>query len=260
MNKTTAILTFALSTPCCNALAAPELQRISAPAGSVVILPSGHWQPVGSAQGLSVSGSKVQLALASTVDSYRFQNGNQELEIVKTECPRKIGGIFDDCIDGLWEGVGFKNGAPNWAIKQQGDNWVLDIAFNSNVPFSIESGALSDPDTPHEWVDIRAFAAGTLSFDLKVVSFGNNLNGFEVGIGGAAQPLATKAIYPLKAEHWQSYSIELKEFIEQGVTLEQVQQGFVLKTATGEYEGVHLQLDNIRLNAPIPEPMDWALL
>lgn len=260
MNRTTALLTAALSTLSYNTLAESEPLRITAPAGSVVELPPGSWKATGTAQKLTVSNGKLKLPLTNTAQRYRFQNGDNALEIAQTPCSRKIGGIFDDCVDGLWEGISTQNGAPNWTIEQQGDNWVLDVTFNSDAPFSIESGALSDPDTPNEWADLRAFAAGTLSFELKVVSFGSNLNGFEVGIGGAMQPLATKAIHPVKVGSWQRYSIELKEFIEQGATLEQVQQGFVLKTAAGEFEGVHLQIDNIRLNAPIPEPMDWALL
>lgn len=259
MNRTTALLTAALSSFSYSAFAGPELQ-ISAPAGSVVELPAGNWKALDDAQWLATTDGKLKLPLTSTARSYRFQSGDQVLEVAQTACSRKVGGIFDDCLDGLWESISTENDAPNWAIEQQDDNWVLDIAFTSNTPFSIKSGALSDPDTPNEWADLRAFAAGTLSFELKVVSFGSNLNGFEVGIGGAMQPIATKAIHPVNTGSWQSYSIELKEFIEQGVTLEQVQQGFVLKTAAGEFEGVHLQIDNIRLNAPIPEPMDWALL
>ena len=260
MNRTTTLLTTALSSFSYNTLAESEPLLITAPAGSIVELPAGDWKAAGTTQELTVSNGKLKLPLSNSEQSYRLQSGDKVLEVVQPACSRKIGGIFDDCVDGLWEGISTQSGAPNWAIEQQGDNWVLDVAFNSDAPFSIESGALSDPDTPNEWADLRAFAAGTLSFELKVVSFGSNLNGFEVGIGGAMQPLATKAIHPVNAGSWQSYSIELKELIDQGVTLEQVQQGFVLKTAAGEFEGVHLQIDNIRLNAPIPEPMDWALL
>lgn len=249
---------FVTTSPC--ALAASVPLHVAAPAGATVVMPEGTWQAIDSAQALTRSGRHLQLPLTELAQSYRFYNGEQLLEVEQTACLRKIGGVFDDCLDGLWESISVQNGSPAWTIEQQDDNWVLDVKFTSDTPFSVASGAHSDPDTPHEWADLRAFAAGSLLFDLKVVSFGNNLNGFEVGLGGAMQPLVTTAIHPTVTGRWQSYSIELKDLIEQGATLSQIEQGFVLKTATGEYEGVHVQIDNVRFKAPIPEPMDWALL
>lgn len=258
--KASIALFTALSTLCAPVLAASSANTIAAPAGAVIALPAGDWHAKDGAQALLHSENIVQLPLNNSAQSYRFESGNDVLNVEQTACARKIGAVFEDCLDGLWESISINDKTSQWSIAQENGNWLIDIAFSSDATFSIESGALSDPDTPHEWADLQAFSAGTLSFDLKVVNFGNNLNGFEVGITGVSQPMAAAPIHPTSEGQWHTYTIPVKELIEQGATLGQIQQGFALRTADGEFEGVRIQLDNIRLNAPIPEPMDWALL
>lgn len=205
---------------------------------------------------------------ASGLPSERLPTENLLIEnlLIENKCADGIGTLFTNCLDPTWkEASAINNHVTQWrVIATEGHHQeVLDITFGDaqNQRFAIYSGALSDPNTPHTWLDLSAFKHGKLVFDLRVMDFADNLNGLEVSLGcGTNCKSAPLGVYPTQQGQWQTVSIELKDLIDSGLEISQVQTGFEIYPVDGEQNGVHLQLDNIRLEAPIPEPMSLVAL
>ena len=71
---------------------------------------------------------------------------------------------------------------------------------------------------------------------------------------------APVGIYPTHEGNWQTVSLEINDLIAGGLEISQVQTGFEIYPVDGEQAGVHLQLDNIRFEAKLPEPMSLVSL
>lgn len=95
-----------------------------------------------------------------------------------------------------------------------------------------------------------AFAyQGQLSFDVKVLSYGNNTQGLDAGIWcGWPCGSANIPVPQVPADgNWHTVKMPIKDFVSFGsLDLTQVMEAFVLFPALGDQRGVHLQVDNIR--------------
>lgn len=180
-------------------------------------------------------------------------------------CHDSIGSVFNDCLDPTWQEVTASHDSVKWQVVELNDPRanVIDIEFGAHEgqQFSIEAGALSDPNTPHTWLDLSAFRYGKLVFDVRVLNFSNNINGFEVSLGcGKDCKSAPIDVTPNTLDQWQTVSVGIEDLIAQGLEITQIQTAFEFNPIDGEQEGVHVQLDNIRFEAPIPEPMSLVAL
>ncbi|WP_156317065.1 putative glycoside hydrolase [Marinagarivorans algicola] len=180
-------------------------------------------------------------------------------------CFDGVGNIFKDCIDPTWQRAFTAQKDTQWQIIHVGrhHNRVLDIQFNGskNQRFGITAGPHSNPNTPHSWLDLTAFKSGQLHFDIRIIDFAHNINGLEIsldcGRNCTSEPLD---INPAQQGQWQSVSIDIQRLITRGLEITQVHTGFAIQPVAGEQQGVHIQLDNIRLEANIPAPMDLVVL
>lgn len=184
---------------------------------------------------------------------------------IATECFDGVGNIFKECIDPTWQQAFTTQKDTQWQIIDVGHyhSRVLDIQFNGkkNQRFGITAGPHSNPNTPHSWLDLTAFKSGQLHFDIRIIDFAHNINGLEISLGCGrnctSEPLD---INPTQQGQWQSVSIDIQRLVARGLEITQVQTGFAIQPAAGEQQGVHIQLDNIRLEANIPAPMDLVVL
>lgn len=131
----------------------------------------------------------------------------------------------------------------NMRIIESGDNLhhqVLDIAynhaaFNGGVYFQL-------PGT-----DLQDYSAGSLEFDLKVLSRGDAQSTINYKVA-CAWPCGSTEIHitPTQLGQWQTISIPIADLIMRGLDLSRATNVLELLPTWDSQAGVHYQLDNIR--------------
>ena len=246
----------------CTTSFADTLTRLTTVPYATVPLPEGRWQQIGG-EHASLTGNKLIAPADATLIT--LSNGQHTLSIDVVHCNNDIGGVFKDCIDPTWERIFTQADTTQWQViaTPSARNHIIDITFNAetNQRFGIAAGANSNPNTPSGWLDLSAFKNGHLNFDIRVVDFANNINGFEFSLncGNRCQSAAI-GVYPSHQGQWQRMSIPIATLVQAGLDISQVYTGFEIQPVSGEQKNVHIQLDNIAFEAAIPAPMDWVAL
>jgi len=165
--------------------------------------------------------------------------------------------VFDNgAVDAAWDTVGAFDeqigwgscdnddgaGCPsiNWSVAtdtERGDVLEIDYAGPGLAGFYIQSS------TP---IDMSAYAAGNVNFDIKVENPGTNNAGFVMKID-CVYPCSSgdQAIGTMGLAGWETISIPVSQLVAGGLDLTNVNTGIVIFPAAGEQSGVVFRLDNI---------------
>ncbi|WP_188152114.1 BACON domain-containing protein [Teredinibacter waterburyi] len=186
----------------------------------------------------------------------------------EASCLEDAGVIFLECESTGWNGftaweiqpdeanyhylTGDTSYLINWQLIDLGDDFynnVMDVEYNysSNramlrvYPVSGISGKM----------DLTEYRSGTVEFDIRVLNWGQTLNGLEFKLEcgwpceSASYPLAINQL-----NEWTHISFNVSDLEASGLDLENVEIGFQIFPAWegGDMSGIHFQLDNIRWN------------
>lgn len=160
--------------------------------------------------------------------------------------------IFMDAVDPLWDyGIG-EYDPDNHVVTSVVDatepsrGKVLDIAFDATT----HNGLAFIQATTTK--DASAFAStGSLSFDIKVLSYGTNTGGLVVK-ADCVNPCSSGDINIGKPGDgvWETVTVPVSTLVTGGLNLSKVNTPFIILPKWGDQNGVHLQLDNIKWVKP----------
>jgi len=177
------------------------------------------------------------------------------------------GGVFVDCVGSNWAALGawdtvvaglYGDGVSNhvrWQTpvsNEAGRNEIIDLSFSDSGDW----GTFYVITPNFNGVDMSAFSAGTVIFDMKVVAAGDpaakfifsiNCGDESYGAGPAGCKGADIELDKSVVGVWQEVRIPVADIIASGVDLTDVGTGFHFSTTWGETQAdIHVQFDNIR--------------
>jgi beta-glucanase (GH16 family) len=164
--------------------------------------------------------------------------------------------VFSDEINPIWNrGLNVYDDVTNSKHTQinivddlaENRGKVLDITWNDTAQ---QNGLVYAESTDAK--DASAFiAGGYISFDIKVLSYGKNTNGFVYQVW-CGLPCGDQGAVPAVPDdgQWHTITLPLLPFVNYGVNLKKLTNPFVFHPVWGDQQGVHVQLDNIKWILP----------
>lgn|GEM_PF-1557415 len=193
--------------------------------------------------------------------------------------------VLTDCLSARWDNVSawqadldgsnsisYSQGNTNELVRwnfitdeRSPKNKVLAIEY-ANVPAN--GGLLLGATYPLLRHDMRAYSHGTLHFDVKLISRGNN-NAFltaKVDCGYPCESRATRLDIQ-ELNRWYAIALPIEDLVQKGLDLAKVDVPLLVTPQWHNMQGVHYQLANIRWeksppaeqNQPQPST-DWAAI
>jgi beta-glucanase (GH16 family) len=181
-----------------------------------------------------------------------------DVQFVNPPAQTKI--VFDEAVDPTWDAgitgsdsgcgwCGYTDGTnpankSNWQIIADEDvthGQVIDITFNDSAEFGVWFIGSSGP------VDMSAYAAGNLVFDIRVLDYGSNLSGMTMKVDcgypctSGDQPIGVVGAGGV----WETVTIPVAQLVGTGLNLATVNTGLVV-FPTEQVGTINFRLDNIR--------------
>jgi beta-glucanase (GH16 family) len=165
--------------------------------------------------------------------------------------------VYVDQVGELWSnGMGawdsgvntdyFVGDNPNTKVHWQevdveGRGKVIEVSFDDNAAtngvFYIQSG---------QPIDLSGFDGGVLTFDIRVLDYGNNTSGMAFKVD-CVYPCTSgdQALGVVGNGDWESITVNIADLRNAGLDTKKVNTGLVIFPVSGDQSGVTFQVDNI---------------
>jgi hypothetical protein len=158
-----------------------------------------------------------------------------------------------------------KNSHVQWSMVSLPDaahKDVIEVTFNANDPNELvnDNGwfGVAAGNAESATVDLSAFAAGSISFDMRIIKNGQIADYLDFKME-CIYPCTSQEFWvadPSTLNEWKTYTLSIARMIETGLDIKRVNNLFIIKPWWGNQRGQYVvQLDNIRLNkqfTPVP--------
>lgn len=152
---------------------------------------------------------------------------------------------------------GAKPSHVQWSLVdtlEAGHDIAIELVFNANDPDNLvgDNGwfALVSDMVESNTIDLSEFAAGALTFDMRIVQNGQAVDLLEIRMS-CVYPCSSEELWvadPAALNSWQTYTFPMQRFIATGLDIAKVNNLFEFKPMWGSQIGQYIiQLDNIRL-------------